>query len=231
MKKYLSLVFYMTVFLYGCKKSSIKPVVTAKKNIIPYTVINEGVNGNTVPMLLARIDSVTNKKPDLVIIMIGTNDVAFGGLTFANFESNLTSLVSQLQTAGSSVMLLTPPPPSINGPYYTILSNLDSACRVINRVSKTMGCNFIDINSDITLMLQENPALSIYNTDGLHPNKTGYIYIGGYVSAYMLTNGITKKKIVCFGDSITNGYMVDGAGTSEGDTYPAVLQRNLNQSE
>jgi len=66
--------------------------------------------------------------------------------------------------------------------------------------------------------------------DGVHPTAQGYELIGKYFAQQLKEKKLLKRKmlILCFGDSITYGAFMEGKGTAEGNTYPAVLLRSLS---
>jgi Ca2+-binding RTX toxin-like protein len=68
------------------------------------TVIDQAVSGNTSGQGLARINAVLADDPDVAIVEFGTND-ALGSINLGTVESNLTSIVSQLDGAGIEVLL------------------------------------------------------------------------------------------------------------------------------
>jgi lysophospholipase L1-like esterase len=65
------------------------------------------------------------------------------------------------------------------------------------------------------------------SADGVHPTATGYRLIATAVFEAIQAARLPHTKIVCFGDSITFGANMDGAGKVEGDTYPGYLARLL----
>jgi len=67
--------------------------------------------------------------------------------------------------------------------------------------------------------------------DGVHPTSGGYDVIAGAVYQGMKTAGWQDAgAVVCFGDSITYGAGMKGAGTAavDAETYPAKLARLLD---
>ena len=76
-----------------------------------YHVVNAGISGNTTKDGVARLDEVTELKPELVIVAFGGND-GLRGLPIDTTRSNLDHIVSTLQYAGVKVVLggITLPP-------------------------------------------------------------------------------------------------------------------------
>ena len=223
MKTFL-LIFSISLLFVGCKKND----STNNVAVIKLSVINLGVPGNTAELLLSRINTVTNDKPNLVIIMIGTNDVLQGNNTYNSFNGTLGEIIDKLKAKGESVMLLTPPPVETWNIENFDIPRLDTLCNVIYSLSKNKSCYFVDVNKDISHIDTGVNNNLLYVADGIHPTAIGYEDIANYIYSYIKSNRITASKIVCFGDSITYGIYVNGAGTSTGQTYPAVLLADLN---
>lgn len=78
--------------------------------------VNEGVSGNTTPMMLARIQSdVLDKHPAIVVLLGGTNDLADGYAYVTDApvypdESALFEIIERCQAAGAKVIVGTVPP-------------------------------------------------------------------------------------------------------------------------
>ena len=79
------------------------------------TTVNAGISGNKVPNLQSRLDKdVIAKKPTLVYIYIGINDVWHGekdpkkGTSKDVFEAGLKDLIARINAAGARVILCTP---------------------------------------------------------------------------------------------------------------------------
>ena len=72
-------------------------------------VINCGVNGLTVPREHARyIGLVRMNDPDLVIVMLGTNDF-FRGLSSEQIADRMEKFIKSVCSTGKTVMLISPP--------------------------------------------------------------------------------------------------------------------------
>lgn len=72
-------------------------------------VINTGVSGDKADGLLADLDwRVLHLKPEVVSIMLGTNDCTLGPVGHELFRKNLTAIVNKVKTAGAIPILNTP---------------------------------------------------------------------------------------------------------------------------
>jgi hypothetical protein len=64
--------------------------------------------------------------------------------------------------------------------------------------------------------------------DGVHLTTAGNQFLGVKVAQALSSVVGSSDKIACMGDSVTFGYLMTGAGTATGNTYPAVLSTTLN---
>ena len=72
-------------------------------------VINRGVNGMKVPREHRRYAGlISAERPDLVIIMLGTNDL-LSGVSAEEITARMEAFLDAVMSAGSPVMLISPP--------------------------------------------------------------------------------------------------------------------------
>ncbi|WP_430933450.1 SGNH/GDSL hydrolase family protein [Saccharicrinis sp. 156] len=168
-------------------------------------VINAGIAGNTSTQLLARIENdVLKHKPDLVIVMVGTNDMLNSRRmnTYKQYSSNLSEIVNKLKQNNAQVVLLAPPP--VDSIYlferhdrteFKELPNvkLDSVRHIVARTARKNQVYFIDIfqkfqdlnlpkhNEDVFIM---NPNNSAYR-DGVHPTRLGNFFVAENVFNFL----------------------------------------------
>jgi lysophospholipase L1-like esterase len=212
-------------------------------------VYNAGVNGNTTANMLARIDKdVLSKTPELVVLMAGTNDMLHTdkSVSMEVYEKNYQELITRLQKK-STVILMTIPPiyapylvqrkPQFKGDLHAPQARVDSANEAIRRLAAKNNCKLIDLNGILLACgganidkegLFQNEA-NIGINDGIHPTANGYKVIATAVYQSIMDCKPGVKSVVCFGDSITKGYRMQGEGKTEGESYPAVLNRMLNR--
>ncbi len=93
----------------------IRQALAEKHKDLGITVIGAGISGNKVPDLQKRLDrDVLKKKPTVVVIYIGINDVWHGlddpakGTSKEKFEAGLKDVIGKVQAAGARVVLCTP---------------------------------------------------------------------------------------------------------------------------
>jgi lysophospholipase L1-like esterase len=215
-----------------------------------YTVINKGVGGNNTNDLLKRVDKdVLQLKPDLVIIMVGTNDMINSNkfISYSQYLSNYKAIINKLKENKIEVVLMSPPPVDTGYVFQRhkrILfkdlpnSKIDSVREILHQLAITHQIHYFDLNSLFKITDSPNRTANslIINKmnkgieDGIHPTKEGYKFITQHLVIFLKENKLLKKnkKIVCFGDSMTYGSFMVGEGTIEGETYPAFLNSVLN---
>ncbi|MCY7384184.1 MAG: SGNH/GDSL hydrolase family protein [Microcoleus sp. CAN_BIN18] len=159
-------------------------------------IVNAGISGNKASDMQARFQKdAIDKKPDLVTINVGVNDVwhAFfdfqnsqfhpqGNLTtgvpLAEYKNKLTQMVLSAKAAGIRVVLLSPTPirEILDGPENLRLQEYVAAMREIALQNK---CLFIDLNAPFrevigTYQKHAGKTLNLLAADGVHPNQSGY---------------------------------------------------------
>jgi lysophospholipase L1-like esterase len=67
------------------------------------------------------------------------------------------------------------------------------------------------------------------SADGVHLTAAGYKIMAELVADTLGDAVQPGQRVVCFGDSITFGAHMKGAGTATGETYPAWLWLTLNR--
>jgi lysophospholipase L1-like esterase len=149
-----------------------------------YQLIGAGVGGNKVYDLYLRLeDDVLSKKPDVVVIYVGINDVWHKSLlkTGTDYDKYLKfyqALINKIQSQGSKVILCTP---TVIGEKKNNLNEMDvelnkyaDGIKELAAKNKLPLCDlrkaFIDyeINNNT-----EDKEKGILTTDRVHLNNTG----------------------------------------------------------
>ncbi len=144
-------------------------------------VINTAVSGATVSSTLAQIEQRLMKyDPDIVSIMLGTNDVANAGLTASAYKSQLQTLVDKVKEKGAQVILRSPTP-STHGNKATRIPEFVQGMKEVAQANP--GSLFIDQYTElneafVTYPYLWEPQFQLI-TDGLplHPGPNGQIIL------------------------------------------------------
>ncbi|SHF65665.1 SGNH/GDSL hydrolase family protein [Pedobacter caeni] len=149
-----------------------------------YEVIGAGIGGNKVYDLYLRMEQdVLVKKPDLVVIYIGVNDVwhkqsAHTGTDYDKFILFYQALINKIQAGGAKVVLCTP---AVIGEKKNGANEMDAdldkysaAIRELAVKNKLPICDLRGLFK--AYGAQNNPsdlAKGILTTDGVHLNDKG----------------------------------------------------------
>lgn len=152
-------------------------------------VIGAGISGNKVADLQKRLQrDVLDKRPTVVVIYIGINDVwhyslpNLKGTPKDEFESGLKEIIAAIQNTGAHVILCTP---SVIGekndgtnPQDTML---DQYSVIGRRVAKESGSRLCDLRNAFTQYLKlhnpNNVEKGILTYDRVHLNDEGNRFV------------------------------------------------------
>jgi acyl-CoA thioesterase-1 len=155
-------------FGYGVSSGEDYPSMLAK--IVPLTVINAGIDGDTTTEALKRLDSdVISRKPRLVIIEFGGNDF-LRGIHNEVTIGNITEMAEKIQESGAMVAIVDISAGFLLNQYSTPLYNF----------CKAKGVVFIP---KVLKGIITNPSLK---SDFIHPNAKGYKIIAERVCRVIL---------------------------------------------
>ncbi|WP_019989007.1 SGNH/GDSL hydrolase family protein [Rudanella lutea] len=161
-----------------------------------YELIGAGIGGNKVYDLFLRMDDdVLAKKPDLVFVYIGVNDVwhkrTHGtGTDPDKFLKFYEAIIRKLQAANAKVVLCTP---AVIGEK-TDFSNeqdgdLNQYSTMIRELAKRQNLPLCDLRQaflDYNLKNNpENKASGILTTDRVHLNDTGNQFVADLMMKYL----------------------------------------------
>lgn len=149
-----------------------------------FDLIGAGIGGNKVYDLYLRLeDDVLSKKPDLVFIYIGINDVwhkrTHGTGTDADkFEKFYNKLIDKIQAAGAKVVICTP---TVIGEKKDNVNELDGDlnkyAEIIRGIAKNKKVELLDLHKNIVDYINqhnpENKYSGVLTSDGVHMNEEG----------------------------------------------------------
>lgn len=150
-------------------------------------IIGAGIGGNKVPNLLARLDSdVIAKKPSIVVIYIGINDVWHwrrnDGTSKDVYENGLNNLVDRVQASGARVILCTPSvigEKKNGGNHFDAM--LDEHSGITRKVAEAKKVACIDLRAKFKAYIdQHNPddvSKGILTRDEVHLTPSGNQFV------------------------------------------------------
>ena len=151
-------------------------------------IVNAGISGHKSTDMSARLQrDVLDKRPAVVTISCGVNDVAHGfhdpprGVDLETYTRLMDGMVEQIQAAGAEVYLLTP----------TIIKEdlrssgnvkLEAYCDAVRRIAADRKCRLVDLNDlfNISLRATQMGGGSDFHptTDGVHMKPAGNFLMG-----------------------------------------------------
>jgi lysophospholipase L1-like esterase len=176
----------------------VKNTLEAAHKDLGIDVVNAGISGNKVPDLQRRLQKdVLDKKPTIVIIYIGINDVwhwkknpqgeMVGGTPKDAYEAGLKEIIGRVKEAGAGAILCTP---SVIGEK-TDGSNerdamLEEYSAISRKVAQDTGVPLSDLHKAFLAYEKENnkenKRTGVLTGDGVHLNEAG----NKFVAAQML---------------------------------------------
>lgn len=153
-----------------------------------YELIGAGIGGNKIyDLYLRHEEDVIAKKPNVVVIYIGINDVwhktsSRTGTDYDKFEKFYHALIQRIQKYGSQVVICTP---TLIGEKYDSTNENDGDLNyfstVIRKIALDEKCKLIDLRKAFieyeTKFNTENKALGILTSDRVHLNEAGNVFL------------------------------------------------------
>jgi lysophospholipase L1-like esterase len=163
----------------------IKETIGKKQPDLGIDIVGAGISGNKVPDLQRRVDrDVVAKKPSIVFIYIGINDVWHGesdpkrGTSPEKFEAGLKEVIGKIVAGGARVILCTPTVigEKKNGKNRND-KKLDEFAAISRAVAKELKLPLCDLRKAFIHYLKDhNPKdaeRDVLTTDGVHLNDAG----------------------------------------------------------
>ena len=154
-------------------------------------VIGAGVSGHKVPDCQRRLErDVLQKKPTVVVIYIGSNDVGYWGLNRGtkkeDYTAGLKDMISRINAAGARIILCTP---AVIGEKTDGTNKfdkmLDEYSGISRKVAKETNTQLLDLRQAFMAYLKkhntDNVAKGILTGDTVHMNKKGNAFLSSLV--------------------------------------------------
>ena len=111
-----------------------------------FEVVNRGLNGAKIPLNYERqIEIIRAVEPDLIIVMLGTNDI-LSGISAEQTAKRMDNFISAMKEEGKAIILISPPPVEF-GEWVQSEEYSDEACELAEmyrKVAEKNGCMFAD---------------------------------------------------------------------------------------
>ncbi len=187
------------------------------------TIVFAGISGHKVPDLQRRLDrDVLGKKPTIVFIYIGINDVWHSvrgrGTSKDDFDSGLRALIKKITATDAKIVLCTP---STIGEKNDGSNSLDSMLEEYSAISRKVatdtGVTMCDLrNAFLDYLKKQNPdnkERGILTGDGVHLNAAGNKFVAAR-AAEAIAKALQKKTTSSTSDysttSLFNGKDLTG---------------------
>lgn len=168
----------------GVSKNGYVTLIKKSLDSTKYDIIGAGIGGNKVYDLYLRLeDDVLNKKPDLVVIYVGINDVwhkqsSHTGTDYDKYLKFYQALINKIQGVGSKVVLVTP---SVVGEKKDGTNELDADLNKYAEGIRTLAaknnlpvCDLRKIFTEYEAKNNpEDKEKGILTVDRVHLNETG----------------------------------------------------------
>lgn len=149
------------------------------------TIRNVGIGGERTDLALARLGAVLeSNRPDVVLVMYGTNDSYIdvgkqaSRLTVEQYQRNLGKLIDQIERAGARPVLMTPPrwadEAQANGLRENPNVRLEPYVKVVRSIAHERKLPLVDHYAAWSAARDRGVMLMSWTTDGCHPNPEGH---------------------------------------------------------
>lgn len=168
-------------------------------------VFNAGVSGNTSAQGLARLQrDVLARKPHLVIVMFGMNDLAYGAATpeqdaarKAGFAGNLKAMVEACRAAGAEVLLCTQNPVYTDARPSRPPERLGEFAGLIRQTGAALQVPVADIYAEWEA-LRKTDARSwrLLMSETIHPSMAGHKRMAERVAATLAGRPVSLADVL-----------------------------------
>jgi lysophospholipase L1-like esterase len=208
--------------------------VQASETTNNLVVINNGHCGLNSTLLIKQFQGEAlnlKPKPDYVLIYIGMNDVVNDKFftPLDPYLANVSWMVEQTRKAGITPVLCTmhhvveaevyKHHPRVKFGDETVNGKMDRFNKALRKLASEQKVALADFAA-----ITDRMAPSEFLSDGVHLTRAGNQLLAQTFFGVIAPRLGGHETIVCIGDSLTYGYQNKGAGTAEGETYPAMLK-------
>ena len=164
--------------------------------------VNMGIPGATVAQALAEeVGQALSARPNLVTVWLNVNDMV-RGVTPAEYERQLDTLVRALRRDGATRVLVANTPPLDRLPVFLAGRNLgvlpapeivlqltDDYNAAIARVAERHGAFLVDLHAVGVAARADGTEPSLVSADGFHPSTAGHARVGAAFAEVLKGSG------------------------------------------
>jgi len=149
-----------------------------------YTIASPSSKGGIAGAITDQ--SCSTYKPDIVLLMIGTNDI-LQNIDLGNAPTRLGSLIDEIITdAPSALLVVSSIPPCCND---TTVQAYNATIPDMVKTRAQAGKHVLFVDAHAAFVKDANYKADYISSDGLHPSTNGYAVIGdlfyGAISPYL----------------------------------------------
>ena len=178
---------FIHLFMDGLKRSGIRNAA----------FVNEGIGGARSSTMLERLDHMLKKKPDLIVLHCGTNDVGWGkqGCTLPQYKENMGKILDRCAQEGIPVFLVTP---TMHTEQAESKNNLllKGYCEFLRETAKNRSLLLADWNARMHAVLKskkiDGDRMLVLTVDKLHLNGYGNRY---FAESMLAAAGVPEETI------------------------------------
>lgn len=139
-----------------------------------YSIVPQGISGNTTADGLARLDRALILKPEVLILELGGNDF-LQGVAVDQVRENLKSIIQQSQLQGTEVLLVGIMAPTKFGLKYVWQSR-----NIYRQLARELSVVFMPHVMRKTILRK-----GLMKTDHIHPTAAGYRVVAHTMWPYL----------------------------------------------
>ncbi len=171
-------------------------------------------------------------KPDYVLIYIGMNDV-INDQFFTPLDTYIENMKWMIEAARMAeiIPVICTLHPVVDREVYkvhaqekfgneTVTGKMDRYNTALRKLAAAQKVGLADFSAAAGRV----PQSDFLSQDGVHLSPAGNRLLARTFFAVIAPQLRGHETIVCCGDSLTYGYQNAGAGTADGETYPAMLR-------
>jgi lysophospholipase L1-like esterase len=149
-------------------------------------IVNRGISGGWVLEAVNRFDyDVMAKKPHVLVLLIGINDLA-DGQSIDAIITNIEGMVKKASDKNIKVILCSLLPVAGEEIKYHAPKDIILLNNKLLILAQQYKADYVDFHSQL---IDENGLFrSDFTKDGLHPNKSGYLRMSHIIFPYLCNN-------------------------------------------